>query len=95
MKPLFANWVPAMVSEQPVSASEDKRVMRLLTGLALLDCALMDEEKADEQGRQILSLRCVEGTVVVQRAVTCRASRSEGQVAMNSRCLGSIFCAFC
>ncbi|KAF9691194.1 hypothetical protein EKO04_010901 [Ascochyta lentis] len=48
MKPLFAKWVPAMVSEQPMSASEDKQVFRRLTGLALLNGASMDEEKAEE-----------------------------------------------
>ncbi|KAF2629216.1 hypothetical protein BU25DRAFT_389218 [Macroventuria anomochaeta] len=51
MKPLFAKWIPAIVSEQPVSASEDRRVLRQLTGLVLLDGGLVDEEKVPEQGQ--------------------------------------------
>ena len=54
MKPLFAKWVPAMVSEQPMSASEDKRVLRRLTGLALLEGGLSEikEEEQERQGRR-------------------------------------------
>lgn len=52
MKPLYARWIPAMVSEQPVSASEDKRVLGHLTGLALLTGGLTDEEKALEQAQE-------------------------------------------
>lgn len=37
MKPLFARYVPAMVSDQPVSAREDARLWRAVTGLAQLD----------------------------------------------------------
>ena len=51
MKPLFAKWIPAIVSEQPMSASEDRRVLRRLTGLALLNGGLVDEEKAVEQAQ--------------------------------------------
>ncbi|KAH6638805.1 hypothetical protein C7974DRAFT_304363 [Boeremia exigua] len=51
MKPLFAKWIPAMVSEQPVSASEDTRILRRLTGLALLSGGLIDEEKAAERAQ--------------------------------------------
>lgn len=46
MKPLFARWIPAMVSEQPVSASEDHRMLRRMTGLAVLTGSLADKEKA-------------------------------------------------
>ena len=49
MKPLFARWIPSIVSEQPMTASEDRRVMRQLTGLVLLRGAVDDEEKAAEQ----------------------------------------------
>lgn len=49
MKPLFAKWIPSMVSEQPMTASEDRRVMRQLTGLVLLTGGVEDEEKAAEQ----------------------------------------------
>ena len=38
--------MPAIVSEQPVSASQDKRAMRRLTGLAILNGGLVDEENA-------------------------------------------------
>jgi hypothetical protein len=38
-----------MVSEQPMTATEDRRVLRQLTGLVLLTEGLEDEEKADEQ----------------------------------------------
>jgi hypothetical protein len=48
MKPLFAKWIPSMVSEQPMTASEDRRVMRQLTGLILLTGDVDDEEKAAE-----------------------------------------------
>lgn len=41
-----------MVSEQPVSANEDSRVLRRLTGLALLEDGLADEEKAEELRRR-------------------------------------------
>ncbi|KAJ4986553.1 integral membrane protein [Stagonosporopsis vannaccii] len=51
MKPLFASWAPAMVSEQPVSASEDTRTLRRLTGLALLHGGFDDEEKAKKQAQ--------------------------------------------
>lgn len=48
MKPLLAKWIPAVVSEQPITATEDRRVLRQLTGLALLAIEAEDEEKADE-----------------------------------------------
>lgn len=41
-----------MVSEQPMSASEDRRILRQLTGLALVDGGLADEEKAEEPHRR-------------------------------------------
>ncbi|KAF3037723.1 hypothetical protein E8E11_004532 [Didymella keratinophila] len=49
MKPLFAEWIPSMVSEQPMTASEDRRVMRQLTGLVLLTGDVEDEAKVAEQ----------------------------------------------
>ena len=52
MKPLFAKWVPAMVSEQPMSASEDKRVLRCLTGLALLEGGLLECKEDDREPRR-------------------------------------------
>ncbi|KAF3032394.1 hypothetical protein E8E12_003884 [Didymella heteroderae] len=51
MKPLFAKWMPAMVSEQPMTATEDRRVLRQLTGLALLTEQVEDEEKANERAQ--------------------------------------------
>lgn len=52
MKPLFASWIPAVVSEQPMSASEDRRVLRRLTGLAVLQGGFDDEEKAADRQTQ-------------------------------------------
>jgi len=51
MKPLFARFIPAMVSEQPISAAEDARVWRALTGLSLLEAGgvVDDEEKQEEE----------------------------------------------
>jgi hypothetical protein len=36
MKPLFARFIPAVVSEQPISAREDARLFRGLTGVGFL-----------------------------------------------------------
>jgi len=47
MKPLFARYVPAMVTDQPVSAREDARLWRAMTGLAQLDDT--EDEKKDEE----------------------------------------------
>jgi hypothetical protein len=50
MKPLFSRLIPAMVSEQPAPAKEDKRAWRDLTGLTLLGEGVRkvaDEEKAE------------------------------------------------
>jgi hypothetical protein len=41
MKPLFVRFIPSIVSEQPVSAREDARIWRALTGLS----QLVDEER--------------------------------------------------
>lgn len=51
MKPLFAKWIPSLVSEQPMTASEDRRLVRQLTSLVLLTGTVVDEEKAVEQTR--------------------------------------------
>ncbi|UPX19974.1 uncharacterized protein EKO05_0010222 [Ascochyta rabiei] len=48
MKPLFTKWLPAIVSEQPMSASEDRRQFMRLTGLAMLNGGSVDEMKARE-----------------------------------------------
>ena len=54
MKPLFARFIPAMVSEQPISAAEDARVWRALTGLSLLEAggAVDDEEKQEDEAER-------------------------------------------
>lgn len=49
LKPLYAKWIPAMVSEQPLSASEDTQILRRLTGLAVLNGDLLKEDKAAQQ----------------------------------------------
>jgi hypothetical protein len=57
MKPLFARFIPAIVSEQPISAREDARLFRGLTGVGfLLDTEAGEagetgeaEEKQEEQ----------------------------------------------
>jgi hypothetical protein len=36
MKPLFARFVPAIVSEQPISAREDARLFKYMTGLGYI-----------------------------------------------------------
>ncbi|KAF2125496.1 hypothetical protein P153DRAFT_300299 [Dothidotthia symphoricarpi CBS 119687] len=48
MKPLFARFIPAMVSEQPMSASEDVRQWRQLAGLLWLDGVATEEEKQED-----------------------------------------------
>ncbi|KAA8618050.1 hypothetical protein PtrSN002B_000931 [Pyrenophora tritici-repentis] len=50
MKPLFARFLPALISEQPLSAAEDARTCRALTGLHLLTIAVAEEE--EEKNRQ-------------------------------------------
>jgi hypothetical protein len=53
MKPLFARFLPALVSEQPVSAADDGRTCRALTGLHLLSGGAVDDvEKAPDPGRR-------------------------------------------
>jgi hypothetical protein len=49
MKPLLAKFVPAMVSEQPMSAAEDARLWRGTTGLHLLEGGAVDEEKQEDE----------------------------------------------
>jgi hypothetical protein len=60
MKPLFGRFIPAIVSDQPISAREDARLFRGLTGLGfLLDTETREatetgetreaEEKQEEQ----------------------------------------------
>lgn len=48
MKPLFARFIPAIVSEQPISASEDGRQWRQMAGIMWLQGATMDEDKEEE-----------------------------------------------
>jgi hypothetical protein len=54
MKPLFARFIPAIVSEQPVSAREDARLFRGMTGVRwLLDTEAGEVEekpKEDDDG---------------------------------------------
>ena len=53
MKPLFARFLPAIVSEQPITAVEDARTCRPLTGLHLLAIAVAeDEERAQDEERR-------------------------------------------
>jgi hypothetical protein len=56
MKPLFARFIPAIVSEQPVSAREDARLYRGMTGVGwLLDTEVGEVEgkpKEDDDGRR-------------------------------------------
>jgi hypothetical protein len=52
MKPLFVRFAPAIVSEQPMSAREDARLWRGVTGLGLLVTSVEDREKQEEDGRR-------------------------------------------
>jgi hypothetical protein len=53
MKPLFARFLPVIVSEQPISSEEDGRTCRILTGLHLLSGSTDDDvEKAQGNGRR-------------------------------------------
>lgn len=52
MKPLFARFIPAIVSEEPMSAREDRRIWRALTGLSLLEQITEDEEKEEQDRRR-------------------------------------------
>jgi hypothetical protein len=49
MKPLFARYIPAMVSDQPVSAREDARLWRAVTGLAQLDHTEHGEKDVEDE----------------------------------------------
>jgi hypothetical protein len=50
MKPLFARFIPAIVSEQPVSAREDARLFRGMTGVRwLLDTEAGEVEEKPEE----------------------------------------------
>jgi hypothetical protein len=51
MKPLFVRFAPSIVSEQPMSAREDARLWRAVTGMGLLVGRAEDEEKAVEGRR--------------------------------------------
>ncbi|KAF2024122.1 hypothetical protein EK21DRAFT_118088 [Setomelanomma holmii] len=48
MKPLFARFLPAIMTDQPMSAREDARLWRGVTGLNLLEEALEAQEKQEE-----------------------------------------------
>ncbi|KAF1829235.1 hypothetical protein BDW02DRAFT_177731 [Decorospora gaudefroyi] len=52
MKPLFARFLPAIVSEQPVSAAEDRRNCRALTGGYLLGGMAVDGGGKKRDGRR-------------------------------------------
>ena len=78
MKPFFAHFLPAIVSEQPLSAAEDARTCRALTGLHLLTIAVSEEDvknrkkKAqDEERRDTL----VESNTLSQRIAAPRATK--------------------
>ena len=70
MKPLFAHFLPAIVSEQPPSAAEDARACRALTGLHLLTIAVEEEEKQaqDDERRETF----VESNAYSQRIAASR-----------------------
>ncbi|KAF1942306.1 hypothetical protein EJ02DRAFT_345713 [Clathrospora elynae] len=73
MKPLFARFMPSIVSEQPMSASEDRRICRALTGLHLLNSGTgIDEEKSDDGRRDTL----VDGGDVLGRMATPKERRN-------------------
>ncbi|OAL43367.1 hypothetical protein IQ07DRAFT_650204 [Pyrenochaeta sp. DS3sAY3a] len=52
MKPLLTRFIPALVAEEPMSASEDRRIWRALTGLSLLEQITEDEEKEEHDRRR-------------------------------------------
>jgi hypothetical protein len=53
MKPLFARFLPCVVSEEAMSAAEDGRTCRALTGLHLLSGDTVDDaEKPRSDGRK-------------------------------------------
>jgi hypothetical protein len=60
MKPLFARFVPAIVSEQPVSAREDNRFWRDLTGLTLLNERVRDSENGEQDKRRDTAIGMME-----------------------------------
>ena len=86
MKPLFARFIPAMVSEQPVSAREDARVWNRLTGLGLLEASIGDggdEDKAEYDARRdtavAMSVRSG-GEILVPKRVWDGRGKSGGRV---------------
>ncbi|KAL6173624.1 hypothetical protein ACJQWK_01164 [Exserohilum turcicum] len=50
MKPLFARFLPYVVSEQPLSAAEDGRTCRALTGMHLLSAGIVCAAEKRERG---------------------------------------------
>jgi hypothetical protein len=52
MKPLFARLAPSLLSEQPVSAREDARVWRALTGLSQLVDTERGPQRIQERDRR-------------------------------------------
>ncbi|CAE7186032.1 hypothetical protein PTNB73_06466 [Pyrenophora teres f. teres] len=76
MKPLFARFLPALISEQPLTAAEDARTCRALTGLHLLTIAVAEEEEEekntpDEERRDTL----VESNTFSQRIAVPKAAK--------------------
>ncbi|KAF2826620.1 hypothetical protein CC86DRAFT_292356 [Ophiobolus disseminans] len=85
MKPLFARFIPAMVSEQPVSAAEDARVWRAMTGLSLLDEAVLESEGKKqedvERGRRdtAVAMSIRRGSLAVPASVWKGRKKSGGR----------------
>ncbi|KAH7067946.1 hypothetical protein FB567DRAFT_634614 [Paraphoma chrysanthemicola] len=82
MKPLFARFIPALVSEQPLSAREDARIWRGLTGLHLLEGgSLVDEEKQEEDRRRDTAISMGERSAR-RIALPARARDQEGRASV-------------
>lgn len=77
MKPLFARFVPAIVSEQPVSAREDNRLWRDLTGLTLLNEGIRENEDKEKTQRRDTAIGMIEaeGETVERSGNTPRGNR--------------------
>lgn len=85
MKPLFAKFVPAMVSEQAMSAAEDARLWRGTTGLHLLEGgAVGDEEKQEgedgDDGRRDTAVAMSVRRIQVPRKVLILRDGRDGRV---------------
>jgi hypothetical protein len=87
MKPLFARFLPAVVSEQPVSAAEDGRTCRALTGTYLLRGGAGDDEEKSLSGDGVARRDTMIDTSNLLQGIATRKERKKikGELGTNKR----------